>query len=87
MAEEEKELKDTTIRLIYPKIIPPPPVIVKKIMEMTNIDLENSFKKVMEHLDKRIQPDLKTIADSMRRIVEVPYGRFDINTFDNCAFY
>jgi len=86
MAEEEVR-KETTIELIYPIPIPPPPVVVKRTAEMTNLDWKAVSEAMAVKLDSLIHPELADLAAATRETVPVPYARFDLTYFDRCQFW
>jgi len=84
---EEEVRKETTVELVYPIPIPPPPVVVKKTAEMTNLDWKEVSEAMAVKLDTLIHPELTDISAGIRETVPIPYARFDITTFDRCQFW
>lgn len=82
-----KEIKDTTIRILYPLIITPPPIIPKKTAEMTNLDWKEVIGDLATKIDQEIHQELADIAAAAREISPIPVGRFDITYFDRCCYY
>jgi len=77
----------STIDLIYPKKAAPKVIPVKKLTEMTTLDLMDILADFAAKIDKALEDNLEDIALATRQIAPVPEGRFDITTWDNCYFW